>query len=425
MPSVSPWCFLLPLAVLVLTLPSECVSAEPTPSSPAATSNKSAPAVSNHPLAELAPRPQPVKPVPAADLDAAIGRGVDFLLKRQNANGSWGSEHATRPEEVYAPIPGSHSAFRAAVTSLCISALLEVGGDSPKVSEAIDRGETWLFEHLRSVRRASPECMYNNWTHAYALEALTHMLHRRPNDADRSRKIRELIEHQIGMLGRYECVDGGWAYYDFANHTQRPSGSTLSFVTAAAMVSLAGVREEGIAIPPKLTDRAIASIRRQRKPDFSYAYSDALRYVPMMPINRPGGSLGRSQACNLAMRLWGDRDTTDAVIKNWLDRLFARNLWLDMGRKRPIPHESWFQVAGYFFYYGHYYASRCIEQLPESDRGPYRDQLAHILLRVQEKDGSWWDFPLYDYHKQYGTAFALMSLGRCKDRSKATPHASH
>jgi cytochrome b561 len=58
----------------------------------------------------------------------------------------------------------------------------------------------------------------------------------------------------------------------------------------------------------------------------------------------------------------------------------------------------------------------CIEQLPAAERGPHRDQLAHVLLRVQEPDGSWWDFPVYDYHKQYGTAFALMALGRCRGK---------
>jgi hypothetical protein len=100
------------------------------------------------------------------------------------------------------------------------------------------------------------------------------------------------------------------------------------------------------------------------------------------------------------------------VIRTWLDRLFARNLWLDIGRKRPIPHESWFQVAGYFFYFGHYYAGLCIEQLPKTDRAPFQAQLAHVILPLQEKDGSWWDFPLYDYHKPYGTAFALMTLQR-------------
>jgi hypothetical protein len=98
----------------------------------------------------------------------------------------------------------------------------------------------------------------------------------------------------------------------------------------------------------------------------------------------------------------------------WLDRLFARNGWLSDGRKRPIPHESWFSVAGYFFYYGHYYASLCIEQIPSGRRPEYQDQLARVLLPLQEKDGSWWDFPLYDYHQQYGTAFALLSLRRCR-----------
>jgi hypothetical protein len=71
-------------------------------------------------------------------------------------------------------------------------------------------------------------------------------------------------------------------------------------------------------------------------------------------------------------------------------------------------------VAGYFFYFGHYYAARCIDLLPEKDRGPFQDQLAHILLALQEKDGSWWDYPMYNYHQEYGTAFALMSLVRCK-----------
>ncbi len=265
---------------------------------------------------------------------------------------------------------------------------------------------------MAKVRRATPDTFYNTWTHAYGIHALVEMLDRRPHDAERRQRIRALIEHQIGMLERYEVVDGGWAYYDFNARTQKPSGSTLSFVTAAVLVSLHEAKEAGIDSPQRLIDRATASIRRQRKPDFSYFYGEYLKYRPMMPVNRPGGSVGRSQACNFAMRLWGDRQTTDAVIKTWLDRLFARNLWLDIGRKRPIPHESWFQVAGYFFYFGHYYAARCIELLPERDRPPFQDQLAHVLLRLQEKDGSWWDFPLYDYHQQYGTAFALMSLHR-------------
>jgi hypothetical protein len=158
----------------------------------------------------------------------------------------------------------------------------------------------------------------------------------------------------------------------------------------------------------------VASILRQQKADFSYLYGESLKMEPMMGVNRPGGSLGRSQACNLALRLWGDQRISDQVMQAWLDRLFARNGWLDIGRKRPIPHESWFQVAGYFYYYGHYYASLVIEQLPDAKRPPMQAHLATLMIQRQEKDGSWWDYPLYNYHQQYGTAMALMTLHRCR-----------
>ncbi len=97
----------------------------------------------------------------------------------------------------------------------------------------------------------------------------------------------------------------------------------------------------------------------------------------------------------------------------------SRNGWLSLGRKKPIPHESFFQVAGYFYYFGHYYAAMTLPLLPESDRPFYQDHLATILLDLQEADGSWWDYPFYNYHKPYGTAFALMSLAACrKDQAR-------
>jgi hypothetical protein len=182
------------------------------------------------------------------------------------------------------------------------------------------------------------------------------------------------------------------------------------------LVAFHEAKQIGVSPPEKLVRRGVEGIIQQRNPDFSYLYGLYLRYTPMMGINRPGGSLGRSQACNIALRLWGDAKTTDAVFTDWLDRLIVRNGWLDMGRKRPIPHESHFMVAGYFYYYGHYYATLCVEQLPSAERPFYQDHLARILLSHQERDGSWWDYPLYNYHQQYGTAFALMSLEHCRKR---------
>jgi hypothetical protein len=362
------------------------------------------------------PEPAAIESVESERLQSSARRGVDFLLQDQNEDGSWGSATRTKGLNIYAPVPGAHHAFRAAVTSLCLAALVESGDTRPEVHQAIQRGWIWLQQHLPHVRRAETDAIYNVWTHAYSIRALStlHQQYFGDDVTSQSRAIR-LIEQQVQMLARYEGIDGGWGYYDFGAHTQRPNASPTSFTTATALIALHQAKQLGVAVPEPMVQRAIASMRRQQKPDFSYYYSDngPTSNRPMWEINRPGGSLGRSQSCNLALRLWGDRSITDQVLEVWLDRLFARNLWLDMGRKRPIPHESHFLVAGYFFYYGHYYAALCMEQLPESQRAAHQAQLARVLLRLQERDGSWWDFPFYDYHQPYGTAMAVMSLVRC------------
>lgn len=357
--------------------------------------------------------PRPAEPLAPEVLDRAIHRGVEFLLKDQNPDGSWGTAGRTKDLNITAA-PGSHQAFRTAVTALCVSALIETGGNSAPVRQALERGEASLFRELPQVRRAEPMLIYNVWAHGYGIQALVRMYRRLPADQERKQRIAALIRSQYDYLGRYESVEGGWGYYDFQGQTQRPDSSSSSFVNAAVLVAFHEARQIGLPPPEKLTRHAVDSTELQRKPDFSYLYGFYLRWRPMAGINRPGGSLGRSQACNLALRLWGDKGITDAVLKTWLDRLITRNGWLDLGRKRPIPHESYFSVAGYFFYFGHYYAALCIEQLPPADRPFYQDHLGHLLVRLQERDGSWWDYPLYNYHQQYGTAFALMSLHRCR-----------
>lgn len=371
-------------------------------------------AKSPNPLAEAGPKPKPVEPVKIEEIDAAIGRGVTFLLKVQNPDGSWGSAEKTKDLNVYAPVPGAHHGFRSAVTALCVSALLETGDGSKEAATAIDRGEKWLLEHLPKLRRANQDALYNVWGHAYSIQALVKLHGYHKGNDTRQNELRRQVAQQVELLGRYETVSGGWGYYDFNAHTQKPAGDPTSFTTATGLLALYDARSIGVEVPQKLIDRAIAAIERQKKPDLSYIYGESLKYAPSHPVNLPGGSVGRSQACNYALRKAGDKTITDAAMRAWLERLFARNLWLDIGRKRPIPHESWFAVAGYFFYYGHYHAGLCIEELPPTDRPALQHQLAHIMLRLQEKDGSWWDYPLYNYHQQYGTAFALMTLQRCR-----------
>ena len=105
---------------------------------------------------------------------------------------------------------------------------------------------------------------------------------------------------------------------------------------------------------------------------------------------------------------------TENVVRSDLDQFFAEHPYIAMGRKREWPHESWYQTAPYYYYFGHYYAARLVERLGPSGAEAYGRQLAGTILPHQGPDGSWWDYAMWDYHKPYGTAYAVMTLLRCK-----------
>jgi hypothetical protein len=359
-------------------------------------------------------RPPPPAPVPAETLDAANRRGVEFLLRTQKPDGHWGGPQWTGGVDVD-PVPGAHDSFKAAVTAMCVEALLEVGGGSTEVRQAVERGTDYILKELPKLRRADPGNLPNVWGHSFGIQTLVALHRRTPaTDPERRALLEKHIREQIAFLDHFETVNGGWFYY--ASGLQKPYAPSCSFVNASVLVALRRAKQLGVPLPDKMVKRAIEMTTLMRNPDSSYVYSvmSPIKLGAAAPINRPAGSLGRSQACNYALRLWGDDRVTDAVLKEWLDRLVTRQGWLDMGRKKPIPHESFAQMAGYFYYFGHYYAGLAIGLLPPPERPFYQDHLARILLDRQEPEGCWFDYPLYSYHKPYGTAFALLTLGCCR-----------
>jgi hypothetical protein len=350
-------------------------------------------------------------------IDASIRRGVDFLIADQNKNGSWGSATRTKDINIYAPLPGGHHAFRAGASGLALSGLLDAADPRPEVQAAIDKAAVWAAAELPQLRRADPTTTYNVWGHAYGLRAITR-LHQRESDAAKKSEWVRLAQEQVDLVNRFEDLRGGWGYLDVFDEltTQKPSGMPTSFTTATVLLAMAEARDTlGVKLSDRMVSRSIESIDQQRTPDFSYAYSFDHRMRPRTEINRPAGSLARSQACNAALRVFGEKAVTDEVLVTWADRFLAREGFLSNVRKRPIPHEGAFKIAGYFYYYGIFYFTESVRLLPQEKHAAYADRLATLLLSRQEKDGSWWDYPLYDYHQPYGTGYALMALAWCRD----------
>jgi hypothetical protein len=348
-------------------------------------------------LLALASCAEPRETVYERPIDDAIQDGVDYLVRTQNPDGSWGQGRETTDFDVMASVPGSHDAFRVGTTALCVRALREAGE-----RRASARGLHYLATY-DGVRRANRAEIYNIWAHIYALETLS-----RAWAQDKEEAYRKAAQWHLQRLEMYETYVGGWNYYDFIYGTEKPSMEPTSFGTAAGLVALYEAKQAGIAVPEGLVHRALARLREMMNPDGSFLYGSDFRYHPRHLANRDKGSLGRTQSCYYALLLWKEGGIAEPQIREGLERLFREHRFIEIGRKRPMPHEGWYFTAGYYYYFGHYYAAKLIEGL--ADKRDYREQLRSYVLPHQEPDGSWWDFHLYDYGKPWGTSFAILSL---------------
>lgn len=339
-----------------------------------------------------------------ARMKRAIDRGVEFLVKSQRPDGSWGTGQLTDGFLwLHSSVPGSFDGFRSATTALCVMALREAGE-----RKAHDRGVEYLIEH-GDARRAEPDLIYNIWAHMYVVQALAGEL-----SANKDPRLLAAINWHVDRLVRYEDMRGGWNYYDFEVGSQTPAGTPVSFGTAAGLVALWEARQAGVEVPQKLVDRAIRCLERMRLPNGAYIYGEYLQYAPRALANQPRGAVGRVQPCNYALWLWNSRKVGPAECVAGLEMFEELHPFLEMGRKRPLPHSSWYQTAPYYFYFDHYYAAKMVERFGGAAQSRFGTMIADWILPLQEPDGSWWDFAMWDYHKPYGTAYVVMTLLRCQ-----------
>ena len=367
------------------------------------------------PPATTAPATRPANPdAPyARSPDRAVAEGVAFLVADQNPDGSWGTGTVSHGNEIMVSVPGSHNAFRYATTALCVMALREAEAAGFDGRAAHDRGVDWLLNHPDSVRRGDAQLIYNTWAHTYGVQALSEESLYNANVRTDPR-LKTAVADQLDRMARYECLGGGWNYYDFDAQTQQPGSGATSFGTCAGLVALYDARAAGFAIDPKMAARAVLKMEQMRLPNGAYLYGTDYRYLPTLPANLPRGSLGRTQDGNYALELWHSKTVDPAICRQGLDFFFSQHAAIEAGRKRPIPHTSWYQTSGYYYYFDHYYAARLIALLGPDAKHTYGRQMLDVILPHQEVDGSWWDYPMWDYHKPYGTSFAIMTILRCR-----------
>lgn len=342
-----------------------------------------------------------------AEVQAAEAKALAFLLAAQNADGSFGSARNASFNDLWSN-PETHKAWTVGTTGLACMALLGSGaqGEAP-LRRAVD-----ALVAKSDLKRVSEWDLDDVWGYIYGLQGLSRVLvDPRFASGDARARIEKAARTYEDKLAR--CRACGWSYYASDQAAWLPEWST-SFTTAAAVLALVDAKSAGIAVPDSVIEPGLKAIEGCRLPNGVFTYN--LEAIPrpgrLEGIDNVKGATGRIQVCNLALAKAGREIGVEQKTRG-LDQFFEHHRFLELGRRRPIPHESYYAVAGYFYYFGHYYAAELIASLPKEKREPYASKLLRVVIDTQEKDGSMTDYVMHDYPRPYGTAYGLLVLQLC------------
>ncbi len=358
--------------------------------------------------------PSAKQPIPASEIAQAASdsfeKGIGWALANQRANGNWGSLESARRREIFLDTLASHLAFQTATTAIVTWSLIEPARTNPECRAALERGLTELSSR-KPPGRASGKTFYSVWAHNYLIY-LSAAVQADPTLTAFHATWKTIGETEIALVRREQGADGGWGYYDFNFTGENPSGNeSTSFNTAAMILALRSAQEQGAVIPPGTIEDATRAISRMQLPSGAFAYGTYAELNPRADYNKISGSSGRLQSCNVALNAVGAGKVTAETLMRGVQHLRDTHQYIEIGRGRVMPHESFYRNSGYYYYFDHYYAACALAAVPPSaERAELVRWLTEVMVHDQNPDGSWFDYPLYGYGKAYATGLGLLTL---------------
>ncbi len=294
-------------------------------------------------------------------------------------------------------IPAGYRVGGSALVALAIMAWPGFDED-PAARAAVLRALDFVLEMIETdaTLSAGPQRGYDvrGWAHGYGLEFLVEAKHRGlAAPEERAKRIDAGILRLLNCLEVNQARGGGWNY---------AGGASASFMTGATLLVLYRARELGHEVKQPLIDRALKALEAGRRSDRAHAYAGSAR----RPVPMPASS-ARSACAELALHLGGKAEVADLRLA--LAGFFAGFSELRARKSKQGTHEGPYQIAPYYFYFGHLYAARAIEALPEAERSEQRARLRALLLETRDEDGLWND-RIFPRSKSYSTAMVMMAL---------------
>jgi hypothetical protein len=329
--------------------------------------------------------------------DRLLKEAIQELLKLEEAGGEWPYEGVYR---VGGQIP---LGYRAGGTALVAGAiLLGASPEDPAARAAVGRGLDFVLGSLGDPRLApSTEDAYDVrvWGQACALEFLC-LVRGAQKAGARAEAVDLGIPRLVRTLAEEELPGGGW------NYTGRRASA--SFVTAPVVQALLWARSQGTPVPEGLFERARKSLESARTEAGAFLYSGTFKPgESRFTGDHLEGSIARSPACETTLCLLGGG--SPKAVQGALDAFSAHWQELESRRKKTGTHQGPYQIAPYYFYYGHRYAAQAIQCLPLPDRARERERVLALLLKTRDPDGTWND-RVFPRSRNYGTAMATLAL---------------
>lgn len=312
---------------------------------------------------ESRPLPRHITPETAA----AIDRGLKYLQQTQGRDGAW------RNAPGYGTYPVAMSAL-GGLAMLMSGSTTTQGPYAPNVDRVADflMNCSTASGLIARIEEADGRPMFG---HGFSLLFLGE-LYGMVEDADRQKRIHDILVSAVQLTARSQSPLGGWIY-------QPDGNSDEGSVTITQLQGLRACRNAGITVPKEVIDNALKYLELSFRSDGGIAYRARMAGPSRPPITAA------------AICCWynaGDYDNPMAkkAMKFCQDRILVKNT--GMGH----------------YYYAHLYFSQAIYLSDDPKMwDDYYPRIRDRLLREQLPDGSWEGDRI---GLAYGTATALMIL---------------
>jgi hypothetical protein len=390
---------------------------------PAFAQGSGATATGQEPGKQEPAKPEPIKPeievvrgpegVPLrmtqAEARVCLDRALGFLVRTQKPTGAWGTAVIEGVIDSQYAVE-SYYDWQVGAQAIGCLALME-SPETPERRATLEKALSWLLSGPL-VKRGNDWDNDMLWAALYGSVACARAAKDpRFQDAAWQGRIQTRGREFLAILDKNQVPQGGWGYYDNPFASERPKWAT-SFATATVLPALKEAERLGWITDPKIRERATEYVRRCALPNGAYEYD--LNPVPRISggehINNIKGSLGRIQVCNWALASVGVKSVTPDKIHEGLENFFEHHRFLDCARMRPVPHEAYYANAGYFYFFGHYYAAQVINLLPEGEREDLHARLRPHIAKTLRKDGSCCDYLDQSWCVNASTGFAALTL---------------